>query len=89
MRQSRECGGFKRDLKKLVAWLLAFKVELVILESTGIYWKSVFAHLGATGIPAWVVSAHHVEHVPGRKTENGCRHDLDRDRRRFVPLRQC
>lgn len=64
-----EFGGFKRDLKALVAWLSAFKVELVILESTGIYWKSVFAHLEAAGIAAWVVNAHHVKHVPGRKTD--------------------
>lgn len=68
-KHTREFGGFKRDLKELVAWLLAFKVELAILESTGIYWKSVFAHLEAAGIPAWVVNAHHVKHVPGRKTD--------------------
>lgn len=68
-KHTREFGGFKRDLRELVAWLLAIKVELVILESTGIYWKSVFAHLEAAGIPAWVVNAHHVKHVPGRKTD--------------------
>ncbi|WP_367025435.1 IS110 family transposase [Methylococcus sp. ANG] len=68
-KHTREFGGFKRDMKELVAWLLAFKVELAILESTGIYWKSVFAHLEAGGIAAWVVNAHHVKHVPGRKTD--------------------
>ena len=67
--RSREFGGFKRDLKQLVAWLPAFKIELAILESTGIYWKSVFAHLEAVGIPAWVVDAHYVKRVPGRKTD--------------------
>ncbi len=68
-KHTREFGGFKRDLKTLVAWLLELRVELVLLESTGIYWKSVFAHLEAAGIPAWVVNAHHVKHVPGRKTD--------------------
>ena len=43
-------------MKALIAWLTECQVELVILESTGIYWKSVFASLSAAGIPAWVVS---------------------------------
>lgn len=68
-KHTREFGGFKRDMKTLVAWLLPLNVELVILESTGIYWKSVFAHLENVGIPAWVVNAHHVKHVPGHKTD--------------------
>ena len=38
-------------------------------ESTGIYWKSVFAHLENQGIQAWVVNAHFIKHVPGRKTD--------------------
>ena len=67
-KHTREFGGFKRDLKTLVAWLLELRVELVLLESTG-FTKSVFAHLEAAGIPAWVVNAHHVKHVPGRKTD--------------------
>jgi transposase len=53
----------------LVAWLTECQVELVILESTGIYWKSVFASLSAAGILIWVVNAHHIKHIPGRKTD--------------------
>ena len=68
-KHTREFGGFKRDMKALIGWLTECRVELVILESTGIYWKSVFASLSAAGIPAWVVNAHHVKHVPGRKTD--------------------
>lgn len=68
-RQIREFGGFKRDLKAMAVWLRALAVELVILESTGIYWKSVHAHLEAVGLRIWVVNAHHVRHVPGRKTD--------------------
>ena len=34
------------------------------MESTGIYWKSVFAHLEAAGVPALVVNAFHVKNVP-------------------------
>jgi transposase len=38
-------------------------------KSTGIYWKSVFSHLENAGITAWVVNAHFIKHVPGRKTD--------------------
>jgi transposase len=53
----------------LVGWLGEHRVELVVMESTGIYWKSVYAHLEAAGIPALVVNARHVKNVPGRKTD--------------------
>ena len=68
-RHSREFGGFKRDCRALAAWLSDLGVQLAVLESTGIYWKSVFAHLERAGIPAWVVNAHAIKHVPGRKTD--------------------
>src|ERR1700736_4909576 len=67
--QSREFGGFKRDCNALTIWLLDLNVELVVMESTGIYWKSIYAHLERAGIQAWVVNAHFVKHVPGRKTD--------------------
>lgn len=66
---SREFGGFKRDCRALTAWLTELRVELVVMESTGIYWKSVHAHLENAGIAAWVVNAHFIKHVPGRKTD--------------------
>jgi transposase len=67
--QSREFGGFRRDCRALASWLLTLNVELVVMESTGIYWKSLYAHLERAGIQAWVVNAHFVKHVPGRKTD--------------------
>ena len=39
------------------------------MQSTGIYWKSVYAHLENAGIAAWVVNAHRIKHVPYRKTD--------------------
>ena len=68
-RQAREFGGFRRDCRALAAWLHELKVELVVMESTGIDWKSVYAHLENAGILAWVVNAHRIKHVPGRKTD--------------------
>ena len=66
---TRQFGGFKRDLRELVGWLGEHRVERVVMESTGIYWKSVYASLSAAGIPALVVNARHVKNVPGRKTD--------------------
>lgn len=68
-RQAREFGGFRRDCVALAAWLVELRVELVVMESTGIYWKSVYAHLENAGVRAWVVNAHMIKHVPGRKTD--------------------
>jgi transposase len=68
-RQTRQFGGFRRDCRELAAWLAELRIELVVLESTGIYWKSVYAHLENAGVTAWVVNAHRVKHVPGRKTD--------------------
>jgi transposase len=70
-RLTREFGGFRRDCRALAAWLSELRVELVVMESTGIYWKSVHAHLENAGIAAWVVNAHMIKHLlPGRKTDS-------------------
>ena len=68
-KHQRPFGSFKRDLRELVAWLHSLAVDLVVMESTGVYWKSVYAALEEAGITAHVVNAHHVKNVPGRKTD--------------------
>ena len=67
--EQREFGAFKRDRKALAQWAREFGPEVVVMESTGIYWKSPYAALEAVGIAAWVVNARHVKNVPGRKTD--------------------
>jgi transposase len=67
--EHREFGGFKRDRRMLAAWARSFGPEVVVMESTGIYWKSPYAALERIGIHAWVVNARHVKTVPGRKTD--------------------
>jgi len=67
--EQREFGGFKRDRKALAQWACAIAPEVVVMESTGIYWKSPFAALESVGVVAWVVNARHVKAVPGRKTD--------------------
>lgn len=66
---SQEFGGYRRDCRALAALLVELGVELVVLESTGIYWKSLYAHLERAGLRVWVVNAHAVKQVPGRKTD--------------------
>jgi transposase len=39
------------------------------MESTGIFWKAVYAALEDAGIEGRVVNARHVKQVPGRKTD--------------------
>lgn len=65
----RDFGTFRRDRCALAQWALQLKPEVVVMESTGVYWKSPFAALEAVGIIAWVVNARHVKAVPGRKTD--------------------
>jgi transposase len=60
---------FKRGLRALTDWCLAIKPEVVVMESTGIYWKSPHAWLERAGLNCMVVNAHHVKNVPGRKTD--------------------
>jgi len=67
--QTREFGGFERDMRALVSWLQELQIQHIVMESTGICWKSVFSHLEAAGISALVVNAFHVKKVPGRKTD--------------------
>lgn len=65
----REFGAFRRDRKALAQWAQSLAPEVVVMESTGIYWKSPYAALEEVGIAAWVVNARHVKAVPGRKTD--------------------
>lgn len=67
--EMQEFGGFKRDRRALAQWAKSFDPEIVVMESTGIYWKSPYAALESVGIAAWVVNARRVKTVPGRKTD--------------------
>lgn len=72
----RRFGAFKRDRRSLAEWAAGLCPDEVVMESTGIYWKSPYAALEAVGIHAKVVNARHVKNVPGRKTDVGDAHWL-------------
>jgi transposase len=74
--EQRQFGAFKRDRRALAEWAQTLRPDQVVMESTGIYWKSPYAALEAVGLRAWVVNARHVKNVPGRKTDVGDAHWL-------------
>jgi transposase len=67
-KQMRNFGTTTRELVSLRQWLLAAGCSHVAMESTGVYWKPIYAVLeGAVQIV--VANAQQVKRVPGRKTD--------------------
>ena len=67
-KQMRTFGTTTRELVSLREWLLSEGCTHLAMESTGVYWKPVYALLeGALHIV--VANAQHVKKVPGRKTD--------------------
>src|SRR2546427_3781812 len=57
-----------RGLTELADWLTGHGVTDVAMESTGVYWRPVYAALENT-VRLVLVNARHVKMVPGRKTD--------------------
>src|SRR5881394_203907 len=67
-KQMRTFGTTTRELVGLREWLLSEGCTHVAMESTGVYWKPIYAILeGALEIV--VANAQHIKKVPGRKTD--------------------
>ncbi len=67
-KQIRTFDTTTRELVSLREWLLSEGCTHVAMESTGVYWKPIYAILeGAFEIV--VANAQHVKKVPGRKTD--------------------
>ena len=67
-KEMRTFGTATRELVGLRAWLLSEGCTHVAMESTGVYWKPIYAILeGALEIV--VANAQHIKKVPGRKTD--------------------
>jgi transposase len=65
----RSFTTFTEDLHRLKAWLQQCGITTVAMESTGVYWIPLFQILESAGIEVCLVNAHHVKHVPGRKSD--------------------
>jgi transposase len=67
-KEVRTFGTTRHELGKLRDWLLASGCTLVAMESTGIYWRPVYAELEGH-FELTVGNAQHIKNVPGRKTD--------------------
>lgn len=65
----RRFESFTRDLHQLARWLERCQIETVAMESTGVYWYDLYTILLDYGFEVYLVNAHHVKNVPGRKSD--------------------
>jgi transposase len=68
VKEIKTFGTTLSDLEELRGWLHARGVTQVGMESTGVYWKPVYAVLEGS-FELIVGNAHHIKNVPGRKTD--------------------
>src|SRR5579863_120042 len=61
-------GTFTANLHELARWLVEKGVRSVAMQSTGVYWMSVFEILEQYGLEVFLVNARHTKNVPGRKS---------------------
>ena len=59
----------RAGLIDLVAFLSEAGVTTVVMEATGVYWKSPYYALEGLVPELWLCNAGHVKNVPGRKTD--------------------
>ncbi|MBV8399657.1 MAG: transposase [Acetobacteraceae bacterium] len=64
----RSFGTMTDDLEALRDWLTEHGVTHVGMESTGVYWRPVYAVLEGA-FELIVGNARHIKNVPGRKTD--------------------
>ncbi len=66
--ETRTFATTLRGLEELTTWLTGHGITHVAMESTGVYWRPVYAGLEGT-VQVLLVNARHVQMVPGRKTD--------------------
>ena len=64
----------KQGLRELVEFLRPLSVEVVLMESTGVYWMSPYDALLEAGFNVVIVNAREIKGMKGRKTD---RNDAD------------
>jgi transposase len=65
----RRFGGFTEDLERIANWLQECRIDTVAMESTGVYWKNLFAVLIERGIDVYLVNAKHTRNITGKKDD--------------------
>ena len=67
--QIRSFGVFTEDHHQLAQWFQDHHIQTIAMESTGIYWKSLFLILQAYGFEVLLVNAAHIKNVRGKKSD--------------------
>jgi transposase len=66
---TRRFSSFTADLHALADWLGRCRIQSVAMESTGVYWIPLFQILEERGFKVYLVNAHYLKSVPGRKSD--------------------
>lgn len=66
----REYPTFTEDLRSLVAWLVSEGITTAAMESTGVYWLTLYLMLEEAGIEPYLVNAKYAKNVSGRKKDD-------------------
>jgi len=67
--QFEEFGTFTRDLKVIVKLLKKKKVSVILMESTGVYWISLYHMLKEFDLNVIVANPYHIQQMPKQKTD--------------------
>lgn len=65
----RTFKSFTKNLHQLAQWLKQCNIEIIAMESTGVYWYHLYTVLVDYGFEVLLVNAYHVKNVPGRKSD--------------------
>jgi transposase len=66
----RSFKSFTEDLEQAVSWLKEEGITTLAMESTGVYYLNFYLLLEEAGIEPYLVNAHHVKNVTGRKKDD-------------------
>jgi transposase len=66
---TRRFSSFTGDLHALADWLGRCRIRTVAMESTGVFWIPLFQILEKRGFQVYLVNAHYLKSVPGRKSD--------------------
>jgi transposase len=65
----RRFGYTTAELKAMAAWLKQCRIRTVAMQSTGVYWISVYDILEQAGLEVYLVNARDTKNLPGRKSD--------------------
>ena len=65
----RRFGCTTAELQAMADWLKQCEIRTIALQSTGVYWVSVYDILQEAGFEVYLVNARETKNLPGRKTD--------------------